>query len=490
MALARHYIRVVDENGQLVSGATVEVRHEAPGMPLAQLFSDRDGATADGIPNPFNALTAPEVFPDSSLCFFHVEGDAYQITVTAGDLTEVRNFVAIGTNAETDTVGGVGSFSSLTVVTLTVTGIQTNTSTSHMGFPGGTTAQRPGVPADKNIRINTDTGLLEFYLGGWVTLGQQIVPPQGRLSLVSGTPVIGTNQLAKTDVFFMPHGGNTVFIWDGSRFVAWTFSQLTLALLAASQIAGGIYDIFAAIVGGAVVIGTGPIWSAGAVAGSVAAGAGARGTGAGSTELEVVNGLKVNKVSIVLKNGATTHPATAARQATYLGSLYSSTAGQVTCHVDYGLARLWEIWNAHNQKKILLRSGDSTGSWTPGTTLGPVNVNANNKATPFCGLPEDWVKATYRQSCSAFSQIGSGSSTRSVALGLNSTTVASGKTGQAINNHNDVNTFNMPDDLEAFLALPPGMGINNLQMLEAVTAGAKTHTGGQSNCEMITEWLG
>lgn len=97
MALARWQRTIVDDEGNVLPLAAVEVRNEATGN-LAPLKSDRAGAS--GIANPGTA--------DAEGFFsFHVTGGAYQIIATSGAFTQTWRYVAIGTAAETDSPVGV-----------------------------------------------------------------------------------------------------------------------------------------------------------------------------------------------------------------------------------------------------------------------------------------------------------------------------------------------------------------------------------------------
>lgn len=87
MSFARYDLTATDDQGNVISGASVEVRSEIPGAPLATLYSDRAGTTP--IVNP----TTTDVHGDAG---FHVIGGFYKITVTSGILTKTRRYVAIG----------------------------------------------------------------------------------------------------------------------------------------------------------------------------------------------------------------------------------------------------------------------------------------------------------------------------------------------------------------------------------------------------------
>ena len=93
MPLARYQFTVVDDAGNVLPAASVEVRREAAGAPIASIFSDRDGATPLG--NPF-------VADGDGYAAFHAAGGAYRITATSGAFSRVWRYVGIGTLAEQD----------------------------------------------------------------------------------------------------------------------------------------------------------------------------------------------------------------------------------------------------------------------------------------------------------------------------------------------------------------------------------------------------
>ncbi len=94
MVLARWQATVVDEAGNVMPAASVEVRHETAGAPLASLFSDRSGLV--GIGNPFNA-------DGDGFAAFHAVGGAYRITATLGAVTQTWRYVGVGLAGEKDT---------------------------------------------------------------------------------------------------------------------------------------------------------------------------------------------------------------------------------------------------------------------------------------------------------------------------------------------------------------------------------------------------
>lgn len=102
MVLARFQRTIVDEAGNVLPGATVTVRRETSGAPLAVLYSDRAGTLA----NVANPLTTGS----DGLAAFYVAGGAYRIDVSSsnGNFTQTLRYVGVGLAQETDgTVAGV-----------------------------------------------------------------------------------------------------------------------------------------------------------------------------------------------------------------------------------------------------------------------------------------------------------------------------------------------------------------------------------------------
>lgn len=97
---ARKQFTVTDALGNVLPGATVEVRAETGGSPLASLYSDRAGSTP---------MTNPTTADGDGFVFFHAAGGAYKIVVTSGSYTRTHRYVAIGLLGEKDNVTSTGT---------------------------------------------------------------------------------------------------------------------------------------------------------------------------------------------------------------------------------------------------------------------------------------------------------------------------------------------------------------------------------------------
>lgn len=289
--------------------------------------------------------------------------------------------------------------------------------------------------------------------------------PQGYLNLANDAtnPIQTGDVSAATAVYYTPYEGNLAPIYNGTLLKNFSFSQMTLTLVA-NHTASTLYDAFLFLNAGVVTIGTGPAWN------TSTAGAGARGTGAGTTELQRVNGLWTNKNSMTLRNGATTYAGIAANQATYLGSIFIDTAaGQVTCHRTYGQSRKWGVWNAYNRLPVFLKCGDATASWTYNSaTIRQSRATAGNTLAVFCGLAEEVFDIRFNQTMNANAGIAFS------AIGWNSTTVQSGQYGLS------VVTAAGSESVMATFQQVPSLGLNNVNALESGNAGPPTFFGAEA----------
>jgi hypothetical protein len=322
-----------------------------------------------------------------------------------------------------------------------------------------------------------------------IATASALPPPQGYLTLTSGTPIITADVISAAAVYYTPYVGNFVPIYDGSILAQTLFSELTLTLSGTGHALNTIYDVFAFIIPATttVQIGTGPAWA------TSTAGAGDRGTGAGTTELTRVGGLLTNAQSMTARNGGTTYTIPA-NQATYLGSIFiDGTAGQVTCHRSWGQSRKSGVWNAYNRQRIYLQAGDSTASWnyTTGTIRASNNSSANSLTT-FCGLAEEFYDLRFGQTIQ-ITTADAANTEGSNAIGWNSTTAISGRRGIVGEGGGgqDLNDVMQGNGIAEFLQVP-NLGINVVTALETALAAGNTVTwlGGQDDMILSAMWMG
>ena len=248
--------------------------------------------------------------------------------------------------------------------------------------------------------------------------------PQGRLTLATGVPVLVSSQAGKTVVYYAPYVGNLVPVWNGYYFSATRFAELSNDLTASSTGKAGPaaattnsnYDLFVWSDAGTVRLTRGPLWTSDT----------ARGTGAGTTELQRVGGLWVNKVAIT--NGP------AAGYGTYVGTIRTDGSSQANwipgAVAASGTAAVLGVWNAFNRVEVRGLVGDDTNSWSYNTaTIRPANNSATMRVSFVVGLQEDFLEADYQVSFSNDANSHGGSA----GVGYDSTTAFAGRFLQALN---------------------------------------------------------
>lgn len=220
-----------------------------------------------------------------------------------------------------------------------------------------------------------------------------IVPPQGRLTLTSNTPVMTANTTAQSTVYYAPFRGKYVPIYSGATWAMAAFSQISLALNTSDNLSGSLYDVFVFDNSGTLTLGTGPAWSSGT----------ARGTGAGTTELERKDGIWTNKVSITLKAGGSTVGTPAGNRATYLGTIYCTANGQtgfspMTTGASGGAESFCALFNAYNRVPVQMKERDTATSWTYNSVTWRAANNSNaNRISWLDGLQEIAPQAALQQ---------------------------------------------------------------------------------------------
>lgn len=280
--------------------------------------------------------------------------------------------------------------------------------------------------------------------------------PQGRLTLVSGSPVMSSAVSAATSVLYTPDRGNLAPIWNGSTFIMVAFAEVSQALSDASKSpaaasAGNVYDLFAWLDGSTFRVTRGPPWTSGSPSGSNTA----RGAGSGSTALTRVNGFLVNAVSIA--NGP------AAGYGTYVGTIATDSTGATVSWNPGGIstggtAAVFNVWNAYNRRPVMALVGDTTSQWSyASTTMRPANGSTAMRATFVIGSPEEPVEASYRTYATG----------GFLGVGFDSTSAYSQITGVAPGSGGIMDGFYRG----------PALGAHYLQALEWTGGGSATYSG-------------
>jgi hypothetical protein len=261
--------------------------------------------------------------------------------------------------------------------------------------------------------VATDSSMYGGTITSSGTLGVAVpCEPGGRLTVASGSPVVTATDSGNTTIYYAFYKHNFVPIYDGTRFVMTAFTELSQATTDNTKSPAAVannsnYDMFVWNDSGTVRCTRGPAWTSDT----------GRGTGAGTTELERVNGTLVNKIAIT--NGP------AAQRGTYVGSVRSNGSAQIDwtygSKAAGGGAATFGVWNLYNRVLVATSVEDSTDSWSyPTATWRGANNSATMRASFISGLAEDSFAASY---------VGFAQSSANVAIngvGLDSTSSPSG----------------------------------------------------------------
>lgn len=252
--------------------------------------------------------------------------------------------------------------------------------------------------------------------------------PGGRLTLTSGNPEMPSSVTAATTLYYAPYAGDRVPIFTNGvgtmyPFTASATDAIGLSIVLGSNwAANSNFDVFVALNGTTVTLGTGPDWSAGAVPGSNTVGASVRGTGAGSTDLQIFGGFLTNKNAITLRKSNSTTFNVAANEAFYLGTFRTGSAGQISfTYGAEGTAGTFNLWNCYNQILANSTSSDGTASWTySSATIRQSNNSSTNQFNFVTGLATGNIVAGCTQNIRPASSV---AATGRTGIALNSTTV-------------------------------------------------------------------
>jgi len=243
--------------------------------------------------------------------------------------------------------------------------------------------------------------------------------PQGRLTLLTGEPVMVASQPNKTTLFYSPYVGNQIPIFNGASWATMSFNELSAVTTDATKSpnaigASKINDWFVWNDAGTLRLSHGFDWP--------------NDTGRfGPSGLGRVNGIWMNAAAITNGPGAA--------RGTYVGTTRSNTSSQLDwilgSSVSGGGAALLNVWNCYNRVDAVTKVLDAAGSWSIGGSawqmmdVGGPGGGAGNRVSFVVGLAEDCVEV----SLNARTQTGSPGNTLQIGVILDGTTNPLAATG-------------------------------------------------------------
>lgn len=246
--------------------------------------------------------------------------------------------------------------------------------------------------------VGTGTGLFGGAITTTGTIQIQQMEPGGRLTLQSGVPVMITSSTAATTVYYAPYKSPFVPINNGTNMQLYNFTAsatdavgLSIAL-GSNWTLNSNWDAFVGLNSSAITFCTGPAWTSDTT----------RGTGAGTTELQLYNGLWTNKVSMTCRYSNTQTFTCGVNQCTYLGTMRTGAAGQTNyifgAAASGGTAALFGLCNYHNRVNTGTSVIDNGASYTYTTgTTRQARASAGNQISFINCQQEDSIQANYYQ---------------------------------------------------------------------------------------------
>lgn len=246
-------------------------------------------------------------------------------------------------------------------------------------------------------------------------------PPEGRLTLVTGTPIMTASVATGTTLYYTPYVGDLYPSYGGASWTERTFIELSLVLDSNSghtgyHQSGKNFDAFLYNDGGTDRLVTGPAWTSDI---------------ARSTQLERKNGILVNAASMTGRYGSNSGDTVtvAIDQGTYVGTVRMWSNGACTWQIGGfavgGSPANFYLWNMYNRSFVTTIIADTTDSWTYASNP-PVWRAANGsntmRASFVSGFAEDGFTADY-------SGAASGSTGAEWGVGYDSTLGFTGSVG-------------------------------------------------------------
>lgn len=267
---------------------------------------------------------------------------------------------------------------------------------------------------------------------------------EGRLTTETGVPVSTSDRTAQGTLYFTPSspsgaaiGTGQISLYNGTRLVLKTFTELSLALTVTS---GKNYDVFIDYNGGTPQIVLSAAWTN------------------DTTRADAL----ATQAGIIVKSGTAAYRWVGTIRAS--GANVTEDSGGITGTSQVGGKRF--IWNAYNQVRRFMKVIDTTDTWSYTTnSFRQANGAAGNQVEYVTGNAASLLSATAYHGLN----IASNGTYVSTGVGVDSTTVASGFFPAVYTSA--ANAFNA--ELVGYYTGYPGLGYHFLVWLER---GAATGT--------------
>ena len=219
---------------------------------------------------------------------------------------------------------------------------------------------------------------------------------------------------------------------------------------------------------------------------------------ANGRRLTLMDGILVNDASMTARTGASTTVTTPQYEGSYLGTIRidAATAGQITAHNSYGPSRVYNVWNAYNQRNIILKAGVITpnvSSYVLTAKLWQI-AQTGFSLDVLQGIAGDHIGVTLLRSF--YLNGAAGHTMYEAGIAVDNTVSFSGvQLGATIDNTADSAPYVAPRlsySQTAAVDLPPFAGVKTLNAIERTDAGPGVCSPfvEQRSTQLRAEWMG
>lgn len=257
---------------------------------------------------------------------------------------------------------------------------------------------------------------------------------EGRLTLTTGVPITTADVLAAETLYFTPYRGNRITLFSSGAWAAQTFTEISIDVPDVTS----VHDVFAY-------------------------------NNSGTVTLEVLAWTNDTTRAVALTTQDGVYVKTGDPTRRYLGTFYSTTAGNGQIEDSYANRYLFNYYNQVDRPGRILFAG----TWTYNSaTVRQANNSTANQVNFVIGVAENPVRA-YEQMC--LQTTGVEAAPGYVVIGLDSATAAAtGSTCSGISNAGTPN--NTVVSVSEFFGFV-GVGRHYLSALESGEASSTTFRG-------------
>lgn len=298
------------------------------------------------------------------------------------------------------------------------------------------TLSRTKVLASSNggLLVNFSAGTKEVFLVDPASILEPLIGVcNGRLTTESDVPISPSDRTAQGTIYFTPYNGNRIALYNGSSWVIFAFSEVSLSL---SLTSGKNYDVFLYDNAGTLTLELSAAWT---------------------NDTTRADALALQD-GVYVKSGAPTRR--------WLGTIRASGS-----NVTEDSKQKRFVWNAYNRVRRTLERLETTNSWTYSTdSWRQANASTSNQAevvSGLAGLCADLTVVVMVTSTVA--------ANTEVSIGLDSTTTPFGAMSMVILDANKYQTASCR------VVLPIPLGYHYMTWLErGLGSGTQTWFGLQS----------